>query len=183
MHKIEALTILEGSLDNYRRLAMQCHPDRGGSVHEMMLLNAAREELLTTKSKIDWSGLQQAFKLESKFQTAIVKTFRSAGAEIFNVHGGTMQQSGWPDIQVYHPIWTGQLELKIHPNTASKLQLDRIRKLQRVKTFAYVCTYHEGRIKIGESYYKYSRKTDSFSLLRWLSNLTSMQPERKFESH
>lgn len=50
---------------------------------------------------------------ESEFQKKLQHQLRDVGALVFNVHGHTMQQSGWPDLQVYHTIWTGHLELKL----------------------------------------------------------------------
>lgn len=49
---------------------------------------------------------------EGLFRQHVKATLRSAGAMVFAVHGDAWQQPGWPDLQVYHPRWTGHLELK-----------------------------------------------------------------------
>lgn len=76
--------------------------------------------------------------LESKFQEKLMKRLEEAGAFLFKVHGHVMQQSGMPDLQVYHRTWTGHLELKTKRNSCTVLQREVIRSLKRRGTFAHV---------------------------------------------
>ena len=75
---------------------------------------------------------------ETKFQADLVAKLKAGGAYTFNVHGHAMQASGWPDLQVYSPVWTGHLELKVGRNKAAPLQNARIRELRRRGVFAFV---------------------------------------------
>ena len=91
--------------------------------------------------------------LEAKFQSMMMKRLREAGAVVFNVHGGPMQAAGWPDLQVYSPIWTGHLELKCGAKP-TPLQIRRIEALLRVRFPAFVLydtgkLWPEGEIEIG----------------------------------
>lgn len=81
--------------------------------------------------------------LESKFQSEVVAAFESLGAKVFNVHGHGMQSAGWPDLQIYHPTWTGHLELKVNDNTCSTLQKFRIVDLNKMGTPAYVLRWRK----------------------------------------
>jgi hypothetical protein len=74
--------------------------------------------------------------LESAFQKRIIHDLDNAGALTFNVHGHGFQKSGWPDIQVYSPIWTGHLELKTGTRPKD-LQRIIIKKLNERGTKAY----------------------------------------------
>lgn len=49
---------------------------------------------------------------EGLFRSHVKATLKASGAMVFAVHGDAWQQPGWPDLQVYHPRWTGHLELK-----------------------------------------------------------------------
>jgi len=73
---------------------------------------------------------------ESHFQRDLVLQLRGVGCLVFNVHGHAMQQSGWPDLQVYSPIWTGHLELKTKGGL-EELQRFRIQELRRRGTAAF----------------------------------------------
>jgi hypothetical protein len=77
-------------------------------------------------------------KPEGIFQEHCINAFERLGAKVFNVHGHSMQASGWPDLQVYHPRWTGHLELKVDKNTCSTLQKLTLRDLRHVGTKAFV---------------------------------------------
>ena len=50
---------------------------------------------------------------------------------VLNVHGHAMQSPGWADLQVYHRMWTGHIELKMDPNVVKDggLQDKRLRDL------------------------------------------------------
>lgn len=75
---------------------------------------------------------------ESQFSADVVAAFESMGAKVLVVHGHAYQRSGWPDLQVYHPTWTGHIELKVGSNKCSTLQQLTIRDLLRLETQAYV---------------------------------------------
>lgn len=51
--------------------------------------------------------------LESDFGAQVVESLEGVGAVCFKIHGHGMQKSGWPDLQVYSPRWTGHIELKV----------------------------------------------------------------------
>lgn len=82
--------------------------------------------------------------LESEFQAEVVSAFERMGALVFKVHGHAMQKAGWPDIQVYHPRWTGQIELKRDAEKATTLQKGRISDLVRLGTPAFVLRCQNG---------------------------------------
>lgn len=83
---------------------------------------------------------------ESKFQQDVIDAFKGLGAEVFNVHGHGMQAAGWPDLQVYHPTWTGHLELKVGVGRLSTLQKIRIQSLVDRGTEAYVLRWEQGLV-------------------------------------
>ena len=70
--------------------------------------------------------------LESRFQTWFRRQLIEVGAMVLNVHGHAMQSPGWADLQVYHRIWTGHIELKMDPSVvkAGGLQDKRLRDLR-----------------------------------------------------
>ncbi len=70
-------------------------------------------------------------KGETKFQSKVVTALRGQGAMIFNCHGHLMQASGWPDLWIGHPLWTGWLELKVEKRGYQDNQKDKIRELMR----------------------------------------------------
>lgn len=74
--------------------------------------------------------------LESRFSKLLSAKLEGAGAKVFLVHGHAFQESGWPDLQVYHRIWTGHLELKTS-STMKLLQRICIRELRERGTHAY----------------------------------------------
>lgn len=79
---------------------------------------------------------------ETVFCKQIVQAVKSVGAMTFNVHGHKMQASGWPDLQIYHPSFTGHVELKVGKNPASALQKERISLLKKLGTMAFVLRLH-----------------------------------------
>lgn len=99
------------------------------------------------------------------------------GALVFNVHGHLFQQSGWPDLQVYHPIWTGHLELKVRDNPAEPLQRSVINALRARKTKAYVMRLWEsGKVTVEDADWNilmsFEREVkDGLELLRELRKL------------
>lgn len=68
-------------------------------------------------------------RLEKEYQRWLLKLFESRGALTLNVHGHAFQRSGWPDLQVYHPLWCGHLELKVKNAGLSQLQVSVCRRL------------------------------------------------------
>lgn len=90
---------------------------------------------------------QRRFK-ESTFQSNIKSCLEALGALVFNVHGHGMQAAGWPDLQVYHPSWTGHLELKVGDNRLTTLQKLRIHDLVERGTPAYVLRWVEGDVVV-----------------------------------
>lgn len=66
---------------------------------------------------------------ESNFKRLVVEALRGCNALTFKVHGHGMQAPGWPDLQVYHVRWTGQLELKVGSNSLSAAQRIVINRL------------------------------------------------------
>lgn len=95
---------------------------------------------------------------ESQFQTAVRVKLKKVGALVFNVHGHAMQEPGWPDLQVYSPIWTGHLELKVGRGVLSVHQRRVIEALRRRMTPAFVLrddgslwdheNVHQGRLDL-----------------------------------
>tara|TARA_R110000824_G_scaffold69355_6_gene178844 strand:+ start:294 stop:722 length:429 start_codon:yes stop_codon:yes gene_type:complete len=75
---------------------------------------------------------------ESRFQSIVKAKMLGAGAMVFNVHGHAMQAPGWPDLQVYSPLWTGHLELKTMTGKPTVLQLRRIRQLRKMRQPAFI---------------------------------------------
>jgi hypothetical protein len=107
---------------------------------------------------------------ESAFQQTLIRVLKDQGAVVFNVHGSMWQQSGWPDIQVYHPVWTGHLELKVSAQ-CSTIQKERIRKLRDVGTKAWVLRWKpNGALQIEDTDGRVVRETCAFLLLGVLSN-------------
>jgi hypothetical protein len=136
----------------YHTAAKKAHPDLGGSQQQMEKLNEAKE-ILEKLSRLKTGGVginpfgtkvQDETILESKFQSECVKAWESIGGLCFNVHGHGMQKAGWPDLQLYHLKWTGQLELKVGDNKPSEIQKIVIRDLRARKTPAFVFRLRQG---------------------------------------
>lgn len=81
---------------------------------------------------------QETKMKESIFQARIIKEARAVGAVVLNVHGGSLQSNGWPDLQINHPWWNGFLELKNEHGKVTPLQAKRIKDLLGVGTWAFV---------------------------------------------
>lgn len=135
----------------YRRLAKKYHPDVGGDPKKFRQITEAykvcqsRRTAPFQKRPSSFLRSVQACKkypgyanmLESKFQKKIRDSLEGAGAMVFNVHGSEMQEPGWPDLQVYHPKWTGHLELKVARRKMSERQRKKLRELQVRGTAAF----------------------------------------------
>lgn len=78
---------------------------------------------------------------ESEMTRWLSGLLKGAGALVFKVHGHAMQAAGWPDVQVYHPGWTGHLELKVEDNKLTELQAHVMRELLRRGTAAATLRY------------------------------------------
>lgn len=78
------------------------------------------------------------YRFERDFQSDTVSFFRARGALVLNVMGHARQGGGWPDLQIYHGIWTGHLELKIKDTKLSPKQYNKIKELRLRGTKAYV---------------------------------------------
>lgn len=76
--------------------------------------------------------------LENQFRQTLKADLTAVGCLVFTVHGHVFQSAGWPDIQVYHPCWTGHIELKVGRNTATVLQKHRMLELRKRGTPAYL---------------------------------------------
>jgi hypothetical protein len=116
-------------------------------------------------------------RVETHFQAEVIEAFRARGALTFNVHGHAMQASGWPDIQVYHPEWTGHLELKRNKNPATTIQRIILRKLNLAGTPAYILREvgprvflesHDGEV-LGETLWPTDKLDRANRLLRLLT--------------
>lgn len=101
----------------------------------------------------------------------------------FNVHGHKMQAAGWPDLQIYHPVFTGHIELKIRRNQCSELQQERIKMLKLLGTAAFVLRLDPFNDKVlrmeNEGCLMFAMsdpviikwRTDGDLLLRWFANM------------
>lgn len=68
---------------------------------------------------------------ESEYQRVVVDELRAVGAVVLNKSGVAAEGRGWPDLFVWHRIWTGAIELKVDDGKLSPSQRDRIRALRR----------------------------------------------------
>lgn len=82
-------------------------------------------------------GSLMAMMKETKFVSQLNQGMEAAGAMCLKVHGHAMQEKGWPDLQVYSPLFTGHLEAKVDRNKLEPLQADRIKELRRRGTVAW----------------------------------------------
>jgi hypothetical protein len=112
---------------------------------------------------------------ETLFSRKLTKKLEASGAIVFNVHGHAMQKSGFPDLLIFHPIWTGGLELKIGSVKLPLLQQVIIDKLIRVGFSCFVVRYYkdedEIRFSVGKMVYFTARfsKVTGFQLLEKLN--------------
>ena len=115
---------------------------------------------------------------ESKFQQRLKRTLDGVGALTFNVHGHAMQSPGWPDLQVYHRVWTGHLELKINHEPARALQIQRIQALRDRYTNAWIMRYWSDShfITIDGTSHQLRWKWDGMKMLNWLSDISGEVP-------
>ena len=75
---------------------------------------------------------------ENEFSAKLKAKLEMAGALVLNVHGHSMQKAGWADLQIYSPVWTGHLELKVQKRKLSALQKDVMKELNR-RDFSSFC--------------------------------------------
>jgi len=73
-----------------------------------------------------------------KLRNGLRDELESVGAMVFIVHGHLMQAPGWPDLQVYHPKWTGHIEVKTEEDPCRARQIYVIDRLLRRDTNAVV---------------------------------------------
>lgn len=203
MTRKEAMEILgwdgTGDLKRcYRSAAMRAHPDRGGTNELMAKLGEAYEILSkpvdAPNPTVDeakarfaraWGNLyKQDFTVTEKdFQSALIKLLREdTGADTFNVHGSAMQTPGWPDVQVYHPKWTGHLELKVGAKPTQKQQ-NRIKRLQKRGTAAFFLQL-EGKDLVlrgidFEELFRTQYVKDGMAIMNWLVDCTKAEARRQ----
>jgi hypothetical protein len=143
----------------YRKAALTNHPDtkfgelaKREAAEKMASINDAKELLEKLVNRAPGFSANpfgtakpvDEHVLESKFQEEVIAAWESVGALILKVHGNAFQKAGWPDLQVYHPKWTGHLELKVGDNKPSAIQEIVIRDLMARKTWAYVMRFRTG---------------------------------------
>lgn len=104
-------------------------------------------------------------------ETGFVKELRliieSVGGVCFKIHGHAMQESGWPDLYIAHPFWTGWIETKVGRRKTSALQQDKMRKLVRCKVNVMTLRYNDGII----SAMWYNEIIYSFNNESWLQKM------------
>lgn len=115
----------------YRKAAMLHHPDLGGSdlvfgeiVRAYQILVGRRPDPIVGPSIAD-ALFRESAKTESeaKFQGRLIKALRGSGAVVLKVHANLYTGSGWPDLNVTHPRWSGWLELKVGSHKAEPHQI------------------------------------------------------------
>ena len=79
--------------------------------------------------------------LEREVQSDLIQGLEGVGAKCFPTVGSVFQRSGWPDLQVYHRIWTGHLELKIHPKKLKPIQRNVMKDLNERGMSAWGLVY------------------------------------------
>lgn len=72
-----------------------------------------------------------ASTVHSKVGDVLTQHLAKVKAEAFNVHGHAMQTRFWPDILVWHPKWSGGIEIKIKSDQMSRGQWQRALRLIR----------------------------------------------------
>jgi hypothetical protein len=78
-----------------------------------------------------------AKKPETALVQACIKWVKAQGGDAYHVHGSAEQRAGEPDIDGA-VLWEDgsfshfKIEAKIHPNTPSKLQLERLRRYSQL---------------------------------------------------
>lgn len=75
---------------------------------------------------------------ESVFQTKVVDYFKSRGAWVFNVMGGSFQRSGIPDLLIVDEGNMYGLELKTDIGRPSELQKYNIREIRKAGGYSFI---------------------------------------------
>jgi len=78
---------------------------------------------------------------EGELQKELVGHFQRSGADALNKWGNSMEGSGWPDVFVWHRVWTGVLELKVDARKYTEKQVGRISSLRNKGTPAFGLRY------------------------------------------
>lgn len=123
----------------FRRACLSKHPDHGGSSKDFIEAKMARDLLLVYSTM----KTPQSVETEGKWTKKVVKALEDSGAITFKVHGHAMQESGWPDLQVYYGGKVWHLELKTGHRGCEPLQKHKIKELLRVGIHAYVFALRE----------------------------------------
>lgn len=136
----------ERILDAFRDTAKQVHPDRGGTSAEFETAVRARDYLLEICPRK--SG--KKFRLESEFQAHVVKILRARPKTVvFNVHGGPMQETGFPDLLVWNPgIGSIGIELKMFGARPRLNQVVKMEALESAGCPCFVVSCHEEKIAV-----------------------------------
>lgn len=108
---------------------------------------------------------------ESDFQKALTARLKKVGALVFNVHGHGFQEAGWPDLQVYHWVWTGHLELKVN-HKVSTLQRIKIRELKKRGASAFVLRCDGSNVFVENNSKQWPM--DGIEILEWLRHLKNL---------
>jgi hypothetical protein len=148
----------------YRKLVFKHHPDHGGSVASFQQLTRAYEMLLKASKIVAPTDSVSESSFVSRMKTELEKV----GAVVLKVHGGPYQQSGWPDLQVYHTKWTGHLEAKVGNNPASSIQKEVIIKLRKRGTPAGVIRLRNGVVTMDGCESQLKWPCDGETLLSWV---------------
>jgi hypothetical protein len=147
----------------YRAKCLSEHPDtkfgpaaKRAAEEKMSVINEAHELLEKALSRSGPTVSLNPFgsmpkapdehQLEARFQEDVIAAWEAIGALVLKVHGNAFQKAGWPDLQIYHPKWTGHLELKVQDNQPSTIQQMVIRDLMARKTWAYVLRWKLGYV-------------------------------------
>lgn len=104
-------------------------------------------------------------------ETSFIKELRiiieSVGGVCFKIHGHTMQESGWPDLYIAHPFWTGWIEAKVGKRKTNPLQQDKMRKLIQCKVNTMTLRFNDGCV----SAEWYNECICSFSNEAWIQKM------------
>ena len=101
-------------------------------------------------------------KDETKFANDVRDALESVGGFCFNVHGHRFQKSGMPDMYVAHREWSGWVEFKVLNNSASKLQMMKLKTLLVVGVPAFVVRLKENIVycELGKETLAYCEEWD-----------------------
>lgn len=149
----------------FRTKIRQIHPDLGGNDHD----GKQKDELEEAKTLLlsqNWQHVADAADLN---ETQFYKRMRARlqekeGCKVFKIHGGPMQEVGWPDTWigcryrgVHVAFW---VELKVASNVVSAIQAQQIRELKRVGARAHVVRYVRGNIYCDDRLMKFRLDRD-----------------------